>query len=147
MRIDGPALVAVITVLGSAAVGAITGLFSYVVRRQSRSIDSATARKTEAETVAQEVKTARELLVDMRSYFSERLSDQATEHKQEMEYIADQLQLLKVEMRELRDQQREQQREQQRSFVQHRSWDQSAWARLLQADPEYPPPPTIEGLP
>ncbi len=143
MNIDGPGLVAIITVLGSVSVGAITGLFSYVVRRQSRSIDSATARRTEAETVAQEVKTARELLVDMRSYFSERLADQATEHRDEIAHITEQLQQLRDQMREVR----QQQRVQQQSYVLHRGWDQNAWARLLQIDPNYPPPPTIEGLP
>lgn len=143
MNIDGPALVAIITVLGTAAVGAITGLFSYVVRRQSRSIDLATARKTEAETTSQEVKTARELLVDMRSYFSERLSDQANEHKQEMGHISEQVLELKTQMREVR----EQQRLLQQSYLLHRSWDQTAWARLLQVDPSFPPPPMIEGLP
>lgn len=143
MNVDGAGLVAIITVAGSVAVGAITGLFSYVVRRQSRSIDSATARRTEAETVAQEVKTARELLVDMRTYFSERLADQNTEHRNEIAHITDQLNQLRDQMREVRDQQRLLQR----SYVLHRSWDQTAWARLLQIDPAYPPPPSIEGLP
>lgn len=143
MNIDGAGLVALITVLGSVAVGAITGLFSYVVRRQSRTIDSATARRTEAETVAQEVKTARELLVDMRAYFSERLADQNAEHHDQIVHITDQLQQLRDQMREVRDQQRLQQQ----SYVLHRGWDQTAWSRLLQVDPTYPPPPTIEGLP
>lgn len=143
MRIDGPALVAVITVLGTVSVGAITGLFSYVVRRQSRSIDSATARKTEAETVAQEVRTARELIVEMRSYFAERLADQAAEHKEEIGHISSQLLELRTEMHDMR----EKQRLQQLSFALHRAWDQTAWGRLLQIDPAYPPPPTIEGLP
>lgn len=142
MNIDGPGLVAIITVLGSVAVGGITGLFSYVVRRQSRTIDQATARRTEAETVAQEVKTARELLVDMRAYFSERLTDQATEHREEIEHISAQLQDLRMQMAEVRTQQRMLQQ----SYVLHRAWDQTAWARLLQTDPTYPPPPTIEGL-
>lgn len=142
MNVDGPGLVAIITVLGSVAVGAITGLFSYVVRRQSRTIDSATARKTEAETVSQEVKTARELLADMKSYFSDRLAAQDTEHREEIAHIAEQLQHLRDQMREIR----QMQRLQQQSYVLHRGWDQTAWSRLLQYDPTYPPPPTIEGL-
>lgn len=142
MKLDGTALVAVITVLGTVAVGSITGLFSYVVRRQSRTIDTATARKTDAETVAQEVKTARELLAEMRTYFSERLSDQAAEHKEEIADVSERLEQLKDEVRGLRAQQRLLQQ----SYVVHRAWDQTAWARLLQVDPTYPPPPAIEGL-
>lgn len=142
MNIDGPGLVALITVLGSVSVGAITGLFSYVVRRQSRSIDSAAARRTDADTVAQEVKTARELIVDMRTYFSERLADQNAEHREEIAHITEQLKQLRDQMREVR----QQQRLQQQSYVLHRAWDQAAWSRLLQVDPNYPPPPPIEGL-
>jgi signal transduction protein with GAF and PtsI domain len=142
MNIDGATLVAIITVLGSVAVGGITGLFSWVVRRQSRNIDAATSRKTEAEAVAQEVKTARELLSDMRTYFSERLTAQAVEHKEEIEHVAEQLQDLRVQMRHIR----QQQRLLQQSYARHRDWDQAAWSRLLQVDPSYPPPPTIEGL-
>lgn len=142
MKVDGAALVAIITVLGSVSVGAITGLFSWVVRRQSRSIDAATTRKTEAETVAQEVKTARELLTDMRSYFAERLAAQDVEHKQEIAHVSEQLQDLKEQMAELR----QQQRLLRQSYAPHRDWDQNAWMRLLQLDPSYPPPPTIEGL-
>lgn len=143
MKIDGAALVAIITVLGSLSVGAITGLFSWVVRRQSRSIDVATARKTEAETVSQEVKTARELLADMRSYFSERLAAQDSEHKDEITNVGDQLRELKEQMAELR----QQQRLLQQSYAQHRGWDQLAWVELIRVNPEFPPPPNIEGLP
>jgi hypothetical protein len=142
VRIDGAALVAVITVLGTMSVGAITGLFSWVVRRQSRTIDIATARKTEAEAVAEEVKTARELLTDMKTYFNERLSAQAAEHKEDLAEVSHRVEELKTQVRELV----EERRTLLASYYQHRQWDQTAWVRLLQIDPVYPPPPSIEGL-
>lgn len=139
---DNGTLAALITVLGTVSVAALTGLFSWVVRRQSRTVDAATIRKTEAEAVAQEVKTARELLSDMREYFNQRLSDQASEHKEEIAGINDQVRQLKDEVAQLVSQHRALVQ----SFAVHNRWDQTAWAKLLQTDPSYPPPPSIEGL-
>jgi uncharacterized protein (DUF3084 family) len=140
--IDSGALVAIITTAGTAAVGAITGLFSWVIRRQSRTVDSATSQKTKAEAVAQEVKTARELLAETREYFNIRINDQAAEHRQEMAHITEQVAELKVEVAKLVAQQRAMAA----SFVDHSRWDHTAWARILATDPGFPPPPMIEGL-
>lgn len=140
--IDSGTLVAVITAAGTISVGAITGLFSWVVRRQSRTVDSATSQKTKAEAVAQEVKTARELLAETREYFNQRINDQNTEHREELSHITEQVAELKTEVSKLVAQQRAMAT----SFVSHSRWDHAAWARLLAVDPLYPPPPAIEGL-
>lgn len=139
---DSGTLVAVITAVGTVSVGAITGLFSWVVRRQGRTVDDATSQKTKAEAVAQEVKTARELLAETRDYFNQRLADQATEHREDMSHITEQVVELKAEVAKLVAHQRALAA----SFVAHSRWDHAAWARLLAVDPAYPPPPTIEGL-
>jgi hypothetical protein len=142
VKLDGAALGATITVLGTLGVGLITGLFSWVVRRQSRVLDIATVRKTDAETASQEVRTARELLTDMRTYFAERLADQAAEHREEIAQVSAQVEGLESQVRAMA----QQHRDLQVAYAAHRLWDQTAWARLLQVEPTYPPPPNIEGL-
>jgi uncharacterized protein HemX len=142
VTLDSGALAAIITALATIAVGLITGLFSWVVRRQSRAADAATNRKTQAETVAQEVKTARDLLAETREYFNQRIADQATEHRDEMAALTTQVVELKTEVAKLVLNQRAMAA----SFIAHSRWDHGVWAKVLAIDPEYPPPPTIEGL-
>jgi predicted nucleic acid-binding Zn-ribbon protein len=142
VKLDGAALGTTIGALGTIGVALLTGLFSWVVRRQSRVLDVANVRKTDAETASQEVRTARELLADVRQYMTERLEAQAAEHREEIAEVSAQVEGLQSQIRDLA----QQHRNLRAAYAVHRQWDQAAWARLLQVEPSYPPPPSIEGL-
>lgn len=142
MKLSDPGVIALLGALGTVAVAAIGGLVNWLVKRQTRSVDSATARKTEAEAVATEVKTARELLQDIRAYFTERLHEQAEDHAREIGLLNQQIELLTKRVGSVETQQVAMRT----AFAIHRTWDQAAYARLRAADPDYPPPPEVEGL-
>lgn len=142
MKLSDPGTTALMSVLGTVAVGAITGLVTWLVRRQGRGVDTATARKTEAEAVATEVKTARELLQEIRQYFSERLKEQDESHGREIAALDRQIDLLTKRVGDVEAQQVAVRA----GYAIHRGWDAEAWKILRGYDPRYPGPPEIEGL-
>lgn len=135
MKLSDPGVVALMTVAGTVAVGAIGGLVNWLIRRQSRSLDNATVRKTEADTVATEVKTARELLQEIRAYFTERLKEQAEDHAREIDLLNKRMASIEAQQVAMRS-----------SFATHRTWDEQAWAKIRTSDPDWPPPPQVEGF-
>lgn len=140
MKLSDPGVVALITSAGVIAVGAIGGIVNYLIKRQGRGVDDATARKTEAETVAVEVKTARELLADVKSYFTDRLTEQAADHARETAELNRRIddlskRVLSVETasQALRA-----------AWDIHRAWDVRAYEALRITHPDYPPPPMLD---
>lgn len=142
MKLSDPGIIALLTVLGTVAVAGIGGLVNWLVRRQSRPVDTATARKTEAEAVATEVKTARELLQEIKAYFTDRLREQQEDHARELAVLTSQVDELTKRVGQVEAQQLATRV----AFRIHRTWDEVAFARLRATDPDYPPPPDVEGL-
>jgi hypothetical protein len=142
VKLGDPGAIAVITGIGGIAVAAIGGLVNWLIKRQARPVDAATARKIEAETVAEEVKTARELLAEVKEYFRERLAAQAAEHKQETEELRQELSDLRTRVQTV-----EMQTQAMRlAWMVHRAWDETAWTLLRVSNPDYPAPPPVDGL-
>lgn len=142
MKLSDPGAVALITASGLFASGAIAALVNWLIKRQGKSIDDATARKTEAETVAVEVRTARELLADVKTYFSERLAEQAANHQREtaelnrrIDDLSQRVQTVETASRALRH-----------AWTLHQAWDVRAYETLRTSHPDFPPPPAVEGL-
>ncbi len=142
MNLADPGVIALMSVAGTVSVGAIAGLVNWLVRRQDRGVDVANARRTEAEAAATEVKTARELLQEIRTYFTERLHEQAEDHTREIALLNQQITLLTTRVGSVEAQQVAMRT----AFAIHRGWDTTAWEILRGYDPNYPPPPPVEGL-
>lgn len=142
MKLSDPGVIALMSVIATVAVGAIAGLVNWLVRRQGRGVDTATARKTEAEAVATEVKTARELLQEIRTYFTDRLREQGEDHSREIGMLNQQIEMLTKRVGSVESQQVAMRN----AFAVHRSWDETAWTLLKAANPDYPAPPPVEGL-
>jgi hypothetical protein len=140
MRISDPGTVALITASGLFASAAIAGVVNWLIKRQGKGGDDATARKTEAETVAVEVRTARELLADVKTYFSERLTEQAADHAREtaelnrrIDDLSQRVDTVETASRALRV-----------AWDVHRAWDIRAYEALRATHPDYPPPPVMD---
>jgi uncharacterized protein HemX len=137
-----PAAVSLITAAGAVAVAVVGAAVNYLMKRQSKGADDATARKTEAETVAVEVKTARELLAEVKSYFSDRLTEQAADHKLEVESLNRKIDDLSRRVESVETQSRTIRQ----AWQIHDAWDKAAYEALRTSHPDYPPPPVVEGL-
>lgn len=114
---------------------AVSGVVTWLVRRQSRPVDSATARKTDAETVSIEVATARALLEEVRGM----LDHQRAHYERlmagmqgEMKGLTERVAGSEEQMRALRS-----------AFAAHSTWDADAVAALRTAQPDWPDPPPI----
>jgi TolA-binding protein len=142
MKLSDPGVMASMGVAGTVAVAVIAGFVNWIVRRQNRGVDAATVRKTEADTVATEVKTARELLQEIRQYFTDRLHEQAEDHSREIALLNQQITLLTTRVGSVEAQQVATRA----GYAIHRGWDAKAWDILRSYDPDYPGPPDIEGL-
>jgi len=142
MKLSDPGAVALITASGLFASGAIAALVNWLIRRQGRGIDDATARKTEAETVAVEVKTARELLADVKTYFTERLAEQAANHARETGDLRARIDDLSERMRSVEHASQALRV----AWAVHRAWDLKAYEALQADHPDFPPPPAMDGL-
>lgn len=143
MNLGDPGVIALMSVAGTVSVGAIAGLVNWLVRRQDRPLDVANARQTEANTAATEVKLARELLQEIKAYFTERLREQGEDHAREINLLNQQITLLTSRVGSVEAQQVAMRT----TFAIHRSWDTAAWTMLKSYDPSYPAPPPVDGLP
>lgn len=106
------------------------------VKRLSKRQDQAAVRKTNAEAESIEVKTARDLVADIKQM----MADQRVEYesklattRSELSNVADRQRIVELKQSMLLA-----------ALAAHAPWDEAAWATLKAKHPEYPPPPPID---
>ncbi len=140
MKLD-PTTAGLVGTLSAAIIAAISG---WVVRRANRRVDAATVRRTEAEAASIEVKTARELLADVKTSMAERLAEQRTDYEQRITALRErhdsEIKALNERMSGLEDRSTRMLA----AILAHVPWDADALAEVRRIRPEWPSPPPID---
>jgi uncharacterized membrane protein YhiD involved in acid resistance len=127
------------------AVAVIGGLVKILVKRQTRPVDRATARRTDAERVSIELQSTRDALLAVREFFNERDEERKEQIAELKTDLAEQVRAM-ADLRNRQDAADARERARLLQMVVHRAWDDGALQLLRLTNPGYPLPPPIDGM-